>query len=209
MQNWRFYPDSDKGRIHSSTALSGAENTEVKLPIRFGNELVFDGAITQEADVPVPNAKLWSPETPNLYDVTLTVRKDGAETDRVTGYFGMRKFNIAKDEKGITRLFLNNKPYFQRGLLDQGYWPDSGLTPPTDEAMIFDIREMKRLGFNMLRKHIKVEPARWYYHCDKLGMLVWQDMVSGGKYIGDFYAGVLPNIGNLHVKDKKYKGFVR
>src|SRR5699024_10733520 len=121
----------------------------------------------------------------------------------------MRKFNIAKDKKGITRLFLNNKPYFQRGLLDQGYWPDSGLTPPTDEAMIFDIREMKRLGFNMLRKHIKVEPARWYYHCDKLGMLVWQDMVSGGKYIGDFYAGVLPNIGILHIKDDKYKVFSR
>lgn len=209
VENWRFLPDIDKELIHISTALSDAENTELQLQIRFGNELVFDGAITQEADVPVPNAKLWSPETPNLYDVTLTVLKDGAETDRVTGYFGMRKFNIAKDEKGITRLFLNNKPYFQRGLLDQGYWPDSGLTPPTDEAMIFDIREMKRLGFNMLRKHIKVEPARWYYHCDKLGMLVWQDMVSGGKYIGDFYAGVLPNIGILHIKDDKYKVFSR
>ena len=156
VENWRFLPDIDKELIHISTALSDAENTELKLQIRFGNELVFDGAITQEADVPVPNAKLWSPETPNLYDVTLTVLKDGIECDRVTGYFGMRKFNIAKDEKGITRLFLNNKPYFQRGLLDQGYWPDSGLTPPTDEAMIFDIREMKRLGFNMLRKHIKV-----------------------------------------------------
>ena len=209
VENWRFLPDIDKELIHIITALSDAENTELKLQIRFGNELVFDGAITQEADVPVPNAKLWSPETPHLYDVTLTVLKDGVECDRVTGYFGMRKFNIAKDEKGITRLFLNNKPYFQRGLLDQGYWPDSGLTPPTDEAMIFDIREMKRLGFNMLRKHIKVEPARWYYHCDKLGMLVWQDMVSGGKYIGDFYAGVLPNIGILHIKDDKYKVFSR
>lgn len=209
VENWRFLPDIDKELIHISTALSDAENTELKLQIRFGNELFFDGAITQEADVPVPNAKLWSPETPNLYDVTLTVLKDGIECDRVTGYFGMRKFNIDKDEKGITRLFLNNKPYFQRGLLDQGYWPDSGLTPPTDEAMIFDIREMKRLGFNMLRKHIKVEPARWYYHCDKLGMLVWQDMVSGGKYIGDFYAGVLPNIGILHIKDDKYKVFSR
>ena len=209
VENWRFLPDIDKELIHISTALSDAENTELQLQIHFGNEFVFDGAITQEADVPVPNAKLWSPETPHLYDVTLTVLKDGVECDRVTGYFGMRKFNIAKDEKGITRLFLNNKPYFQRGLLDQGYWPDGGLTPPTDEAMIFDIREMKRLGFNMLRKHIKVEPARWYYHCDKLGMLVWQDMVSGGKYIGDFYAGVLPNIGILHIKDDKYKVFSR
>lgn len=209
VENWRFLPDIDKELIHISTALSDAENTELQLQIRFGNELIFDGVISQEADVPVPNAMHWSPETPHLYDVTLTVLKDGVECDRVTGYFGMRKFNIAKDEKGITRLFLNNKPYFQRGLLDQGYWPDGGLTPPTDEAMIFDIREMKRLGFNMLRKHIKVEPARWYYHCDKLGILVWQDMVSGGKYIGDFYAGVLPNIGILHIKDDKYKVFSR
>ena len=83
-------------------------------------------------------------------------------------------------EKGLPRLLLNNKPYFQRGLLDQGYWCESLLTPPTDEAMVYDIEVAKRLGFNMLRKHIKVEPARWYYHCDRLGMLVWQDMISGG-----------------------------
>ena len=103
---------------------------------------------------------------------------------------------------------LNNEPYFQRGLLDQGYWSDGGLTPPNDEAMIFDIAEMKRLGFNMLRKHIKVEPLRWYYHCDRLGMIVWQDMVSGGEYIGNILAGVLPNIG-IGVKDNKYNWFSR
>lgn len=113
-----------------------------------------------------------------------------------------------KDENGYSRLALNNKPYFQRGLLDQGYWPESGLTAPTDEAMIFDISEMKRLGFNMLRKHIKEEPLRWYYHCDRLGMLVWQDMMSGGKPLNLIYAGGLPNI-NVHVKDNQYKAFNR
>lgn len=108
----------------------------------------------------------------------------------------------------MPRLLLNNKPYFQRGLLDQGYWCESLLTPPTDEAMVYDIEVAKRLGFNMLRKHIKVEPARWYYHCDRLGMLVWQDMISGGAYIGDWTAGVLPNIG-IKVKDDDYKRFSR
>ena len=138
----------------------------------------------------------------------LTVKKNGEAVDTVKSYFGMRKFSIGKDKQGLPRLMLNNEPYFQRGLLDQGYWSDGGLTPPNDEAMIFDIAEMKRLGFNMLRKHIKVEPLRWYYHCDRLGMIVWQDMVSGGEYIGNILAGVLPNIG-IGVKDNKYNWFSR
>ena len=115
------------------------------------------------------------------------------------------------DSKGKPRLALNNTPYFQKGLLDQGYWPESQLTPPTDEAMIFDIEKMKELGFNMLRKHIKTEPRRWYYHCDRLGMLVWQDMVSGGQYIGNVLAGVLPNL-SINVKDNTdfmHKSFKR
>ena len=127
----------------------------------------------------------------------------------------MRKCSIGVVD-GITRLFLNNQPYFQRGLLDQGYYCDGGLTAPTEEAMVYDIRKMKDLGFNMLRKHIKVEPARWYYHCDRLGMLVWQDMVSGGAWIGDFYAGVVPNLIGacprltpVHVRDDRYKRFSR
>ena len=92
----------------------------------------------------------------------------------------MRKFGIGKDEKGITRLLLNGKPYFQNGVLDQGYWPESFYTPPSDEAMVYDIKTAKRLGFNMIRKHLKVECARWYSHCDHIGMLVWQDMINGG-----------------------------
>ena len=210
VQGLKLLPDTDNGTLSLQTKLNDAEGVALKAAVTFDGESVFSGDISTDAVIAVPNAKLWSPEEPNLYDIRLEVYRDGVRTDTVTSYFGMRKFHVDKDASGKPRLFLNNKPYFQKGLLDQGYWPDSGLTPPTDEAMIFDISEMKRLGFNMLRKHIKVEPLRWYYHCDRLGMLVWQDMVSGGEYIGNFYAGVLPNIGILHVKDNKnYARFKR
>lgn len=210
VQSLKLLPDIDQGTVSVKTTLNHAEGTALKLSVAFDGTTVFEGEVESDAIVPIPEPRLWSPEEPNLYDIKLEVYRDGKCTDTVTSYFGMRKFHVDRDASGKPRLFLNNKPYFQKGLLDQGYWPDGGLTAPTDEAMIFDISEMKRLGFNMLRKHIKVEPLRWYYHCDRLGMLVWQDMVSGGEYIGNFYAGVLPNIGILHVKDNKnYARFKR
>jgi hypothetical protein len=126
--------------------------------------------------VDVKNARLWSPDDPYLYDLTV---KLGA--DIVKSYFGMRKIVIKKDAKGIDRIFLNNKYYFNLGTLDQGYWPDGLYTAPTDEALKFDIVAAKAMGFNTIRKHIKIEPARWYYHADKIGMLVWQDMVNPGN----------------------------
>ncbi len=205
----RFIPNIDKEFIQVKTELNQEANVEIDAVVSLKNKTVFSGTIDKDTAIALPNTALWSPEEPNLYDISLEIRVNGVITDTVTSYFGMRKFHVDKDSRGITRLFLNNKPYFQKGLLDQGYWPDGGMTPPTDEAMIFDIAEMKRLGFNMLRKHIKIEPLRWYYHCDRLGMIVWQDMMSGGKYIGDFYAGVLPNIGILRIKDNKYKVFSR
>lgn len=209
VQKLRFVPNIDREVIRVKTELNTDTEAEIYATVSFAGDVVFSGAIEKDAEIALPNAELWSPETPNLYDISLEIKVSGALTDTVSSYFGMRKFHVDKDQKGIMRLFLNNKPYFQKGLLDQGYWPDGGMTPPTDEAMIFDIAEMKRLGFNMLRKHIKIEPLRWYYHCDRLGMIVWQDMMSGGKYIGDFYAGFLPNIGILHVKDNKYNVFSR
>lgn len=209
VQKLRFVPNIDREVIRVKTELNTDTEAEIYATVSFAGDVVFSGAIEKDAEIALPNAELWSPETPNLYDIFLEIKVSGALTDTVSSYFGMRKFHVDKDQKGIMRLFLNNKPYFQKGLLDQGYWPDGGMTPPTDEAMIFDIAEMKRLGFNMLRKHIKIEPLRWYYHCDRLGMIVWQDMMSGGKYIGDFYAGFLPNIGILHVKDNKYNVFSR
>ena len=131
-----------------------------------------------EINIALPKSfKSWSPESPYLYNVEYSYGKD-----IVKSYFGMRKFSINIDNNGIKRLFLNNKPYFQNGVLDQGYWPDGIYTAPSDEAIINDIKTMKNLGFNLLRKHIKIEPKRWYYHCDRIGMLVWQDQVSGGYF---------------------------
>lgn len=207
IESIKLVPDIDKGVINIKTKHTCECGGKLFAKVLDGEKAVFDGEITADAAIPVPDAKLWSPESPFLYDLKLTLDCDG-EKDEVSSYFGMRKFSVVKDSDGCPRLALNNKPYFQRGLLDQGYWPESQLTPPCDEAMIFDIEKMKELGFNMLRKHIKTEPLRWYYHCDRLGMLVWQDMISGGEYIGQLLAGVLP-IFSIHVKDNKYKAFKR
>jgi hypothetical protein len=132
----------------------------------------------------LPNPKLWSPDSPFLYDLRVSLMRNGKSLDEVKSYFGLRKSSLGKDESGLTRLMLNNKFVFQFGPLDQGFWPDGIYTAPTDEALRYDIEMTKKLGFNMARKHVKVEPARWYYWADKLGLLVWQDMPSGDRYIG-------------------------
>lgn len=210
---YKLTPDIDNSLISIKTDIIG--NGELRIKILDGETVVAEGNIGADAKIRIPDQKLWSPENPFLYDFVLELLENGAVIDTVKGYFGMRKFSIAQHD-GYARLFLNNEPYFQKGLLDQGYWSDGGMTPPTDEAMIYDIQTMKDLGFNMLRKHIKVEGARWYYHCDRLGMLVWQDMVSGGKALNTFHAGVLPNIHGvlnpvvyLSKKDNAYKLFNR
>lgn len=131
------------------------------------------------------NPVLWSPDEPFLYDLKLrVVDRQGNVIDDVQGYFGMRKISIEKDDKGVNRLMLNNDVLFQFGPLDQGWWPDGLYTAPTDEALRYDLEVTKQLGFNMLRKHVKVEPRRFYYWCDRLGILVWQDMPSGDRFIG-------------------------
>ncbi len=153
--------------------------------------------------VRLDNCRAWSPEDPFLYDLTLTLG-----SDRIDSYFAMRKTEVRKDKHGVMRLFLNNKPYFHNGLLDQGYWPDGLLTPPADDAMVYDIQTAKELGYNMLRKHIKVEPMRWYYHCDRLGMLVWQDMMNGGGEYR-FWTISSPLVTGRHQKDYQYIRFAR
>ncbi len=146
----------------------------------------------------------WSPECPHLYTVVVT-----AGQDCVQGYFGMRKIECVCDARGQRRIRLNGRDIFQSGVLDQGYYPESLLTPPCDRAMISDIERIKACGFNMLRKHIKIEPRRWYYHCDRLGMLVWQDMVSGGdRYRLDVIAA-LPFAGVMLDDTKHYRAFAR
>jgi len=129
-------------------------------------------------ELKIPNAKLWSPDAPYLYNLVISLAEGNTAVDKVQSYFGMRKISIAPDAQGVPRLMLNNKFVFQSGPLDQGFWPDGIYTAPTDEALRFDVEVTKKLGFNMTRKHVKVEPRRWYYWCDVLGLLVWQDMPS-------------------------------
>lgn len=152
--------------------------------------------------IKIPNRISWSPENPFLYQMKITMGMDHVES-----YFAMRKIAVVKDNEGIPRLQLNNENYFQNGVLDQGYWPDGLYTAPSDEAMIYDIKTMKELGFNMIRKHIKIEPLRWYYHCDRLGMLVWQDMVNGGEEYRMSYVSYLPTILKraTRMEDHKYR----
>jgi hypothetical protein len=138
----------------------------------------------RRVEIPIRQPRLWSPESPFLYDLKITLKRGERVVDQVTSYFGMRKIALGKDKHGITRLMLNDEPLFQIGMLDQGFWPDGLYTAPTDDALRYDVEVHKQLGFNMARKHVKIEPARWYYWCDKLGLLVWQDMPSGDKYIG-------------------------
>ena len=151
--------------------------------------------------------KAWTPDTPHLYDLKITYGDD-----EVASYFGMRKFHVGRDSEGILRFFMNNEPVFFNGVLDQGYWPESLLTPPTDEALKYDIVKLKELGFNMIRKHIKVEPERFYYHCDKIGMFVWQDMPNGG---GDYDMLFVTELTNAYdwiarnVTDDHYAWFMR
>jgi beta-galactosidase/beta-glucuronidase len=139
------------------------------------------GPIRARLQLRLRNAKPWTPEKPFLYGLRILLKQDNKTVDRVQSYFAMRKISTARDDKGRLRIQLNNTNYFQIGPLDQGFWPDGLYTAPTDEALRYDIKMTKKLGFNMARKHVKVEPERWYYWCDKLGLLVWQDMPSGDK----------------------------
>lgn len=175
-------PDIDAGVVNVTAATSGeigADAVVTAVALDGTREVGrATGAPSRPLAVPVPNAKRWSPDSPALYDLKLTLTRGGQAVDTVTSYFGMRKTSLCKDADGTTRLCLNNAPLFQVGPLDQGWWPDGLYTAPTDEALRYDIDVTKRLGFNMARKHVKVEPERWYYWADRLGLIVWQDMPS-------------------------------
>lgn len=208
VKNVKITPNIDSSSVRVQTDFDSESDAQIRAIIKKGDEIVFAGKIERDEEIKLRDVELWSPESPFLYDIVIALC-DSEENiiDAVSSYFGMRKFSIGYDDKAVPRLFLNNRPYFQTGLLDQGYWPDGGMTPPCDEAMIFDIKAMRELGFNMLRKHIKIEPRRWYYHCDKLGMIVWQDMVCGAKKIDMLFVGVLPNMFIRGIKDDKNKWF--
>jgi len=191
----RITPDLDNEQI--SFEFENASGVEIT--VYDGKEIVAD---TTDCVIKLPEVKEWSPENPFLYGVVFKYKGD-----KVKSYFGMRKFSVGTDGEGIPRLFLNNKPYFHNGLLDQGYYPDGYLTPPSYEALKNDVEIMKDCGFNMLRKHIKIEPLLWYHYCDTNGIIVWQDMINGGGSYGA-ETNVLPFI-NIKLSDGNYKRFRR
>jgi len=184
IENIRTTPNIDENRL---TVQVNTKNTTQSDIIEV---LIFDGAtqiatqksvVGQNFELRIPNAKLWSPESPFLYDVKVNLYSQGKLVDEVKSYTAMRKISTRRDNNGIVRMQLNNKDYFHFGPLDQGWWPDGLYTAPTDEALVYDIQKTKDFGFNMIRKHVKVEPARWYTHCDRMGILVWQDMPNGDR----------------------------
>jgi beta-galactosidase/beta-glucuronidase len=208
----KITPDVKKGelqlRVNRSDAIIESAEPLYQVIIKEEDRILeIVTAYQNEITISLPEFICWSPENPFLYDMEII-----SGQDRVESYFAMRSVELKEDEEGKLRIFLNGKPYFQNGLLDQGYWPDGLYTAPSDEAMIYDIEAAKRLGFNMLRKHIKIEPLRWYYHCDRLGMLVWQDMVNGGDEYHMLLVSYLPTIMPRFagkINDKHYALFGR
>ena len=175
-------PDIDKKTIRvKATTENLLPGDQVVITASSGGQNVASQNATpnNEAVLSISNPTLWSPKNPFLYDLSVTVMRNGKVVDEVKSYFAMRKISVKADNNGIERMMLNDEFVFQYGPLDQGWWPDGLYTAPTDEALKFDIDKTKEMGFNMIRKHVKTEPARWYNHCDKVGMLVWQDMPSG------------------------------
>jgi len=205
----RIVPDIDKGTVKiipiSNRPLRPSYKVNISVSKGGSKVAAADVVVNREVEVPIENARLWSPDDPFLYDLQVSLTdKDGSVLDKVDSYFGMRKISLGT-VNGLKYTFLNNKPIFQYGTLDQGWWPDGLHTPPSEEAMVFDIIKTKEMGFNMIRKHIKVEPDLWYYHCDKAGILVWQDMPSGmaveptGENGKPFHLQHVPNKGaDLH-----------
>lgn len=192
----RVVPDIDNGVIHVTVLEERCQGPEGCPPVDMAPSLaevtvmadgqtvaVASGITGTPVTLSVPDARLWSPEDPFLYDLKVKLVTGGQVTDEVKSYAGMRKISLGTTEDGFTRILLNNKFIWQNGPLDQGFWPDGLYTPPSDEAMKYDLEMLKKMGFNMLRKHVKVENRRFYYHTDRMGMLVWQDMPSGDEYI--------------------------
>ena len=196
VKNIKITPDIDKSVVKikvtskCNTATFTLSKNKIEIPCK-------------EVEIPIKNMHLWAPEDPYLYQFSIKT-----ETDKVNSYFAMRKISTFKDNDGYRKIMLNNQPYFMKGVLDQGYYKNGFLTPSSDEDYINDIQLVKSLGFNTARKHIKIESLRWYYHCDRLGLLVWQDFVNGGSTY-KFSTIAFPLITGIHHKDTNYKKFSR
>jgi beta-galactosidase/beta-glucuronidase len=211
VKNFKLIPNIDKELLLVSLDVHKPSlECVARMEVRDGSTTIL--SVRRKIDdviiLNIPSPKLWSPDSPILYDLTIKIEQDNEVIDEVETYFGMRKISLSNEENGMKTIKLNNEKIFQYGTLDQGYWPDGLYTAPTDEALRYDIQITKELGFNLIRKHVKVEPARWYYHCDKIGILVWQDMPNGGV---NYMTGLPPNINEYkdlreeHTKKNYYK----
>ena len=200
IESLKLTPDLDHQRLILEASLRGDGDlrgyTLEFEALREGKTIASGSALPgMMTALAIPEPRVWSPEDPFLYDLIVRLVKDGAIEDAAGSYFAMRKFSLVMDEDGHARFALNDKPLFLYGPLDQGYFPDGLYTPPSEEAMLFDIEYTKRIGCNLIRKHVKVEPLRWYYHCDRLGLIVWQDMPNGGKIDGEVIAFLNLSVG--------------
>ena len=208
IQKLYLTPDFDGSSLHIRMLTAGSE--PVNIQVFAGERRIFHISYEEphlSLRIPIREMHPWTPDIPYLYTLKIQFGSDMVES-----YFAMRTFTTERNRKGIMRFCLNHKPIFLHGVLDQGYWPDGLYTAPSDDALIYDIRSMQKLGFNMMRKHIKIESARWYYHCDRLGMIVWQDMVSGGSTYSMplvcYFPTLFPHISS-HLKDNRYRLFGR
>lgn len=207
IEKFRLTPDIDKKILNINLIIHNFL-PEYHLEVEIKGESSIKKKFTSlfnEIEIDIPSPTLWSPDNPYLYELRIKVSKENQVIDEIESYFGMRKISLGKEIDNIRHIELNNEEIFQYGTLDQGYWPDGLYTAPTDEALRYDIEITKDLGFNMIRKHVKVEPARWYYYCDKLGILVWQDMPNGGtSKIAQPFGGVQERHNTRDQSTKKY-----
>jgi beta-galactosidase/beta-glucuronidase len=203
----RITPHLEQGVLEVVVAAGGGGTVDVV--VRDGGLVVAEesGRVGEPVRLVVPDPRPWTPDDPHLYDLEVSLAGSG-QRDTVASYAAMRSLGIGPDSQGRRRFLLNGEPILHLGVLDQGYWPDGLLTPPSDEAMVHDIVTMKSLGFTMLRKHVKVEPLRWYHHCDRLGMLVWQDMVNGGGRYRHLVAN-LPATRPIRISDRRHRLYFR
>jgi beta-galactosidase/beta-glucuronidase len=203
----RITPHLEQGVLEVVVAAGGGGTVDVV--VRDGGLVVAEesGRVGEPVRLVVPDPRPWTPDDPHLYDLEVSLAGSG-QRDTVVSYAAMRSLGIGPDSQGRRRFLLNGEPILHLGVLDQGYWPDGLLTPPSDEAMVHDIVTMKSLGFTMLRKHVKVEPLRWYHHCDRLGMLVWQDMVNGGGRYRHLVAN-LPATRPIRISDRRHRLYFR
>lgn len=205
VESLRIVPDVAAGELEVTVNVVSTDHPEAQVRVLAGGTLVAEatGPANAPLVLPVPDARLWTPDDPFLYDLEISFGED-----RVTSYAAMRSFGSGKDRNGHRRFLLNGEPFQHTGVLDQGYWPDGLMTAPSDEALVHDIDTTKALGFTMVRKHAKIEPLRWYHHCDRLGLIVWQDVVNGGGRYRELVAN-LPARWPLRISDRRYGVYFR